>query len=104
MRDYDEELFVLKEINRLLESFPVLATFNGRTFDMPILQNRLLLNRYKDSFAGVHADVLYSARRVWKLRLGSCTLQTLEESVLGVAREDDIPGALIPQTYFTYLK
>ncbi len=103
MRDYDEEPFLLKDIYRLLQAFPVLATFNGRTFDMPVLQNRFLLNRYRDSVESVHADVLYPSRRVWKLRLGSCTLQTLEESVLGVAREDDIPGAMIPQTYFKYL-
>jgi uncharacterized protein len=104
MRDYDEEPFVLKEIGRLLEAFPVIATFNGRTFDMPVLQNRFLLNRFRDRYEGAHADVLYPSRRVWKLRLGGCNLQTLEESVLGVAREDDIPGALIPQTYFKYLE
>ena len=103
MRDYDEELFVLQEINRLLEAFPVLVTFNGRTFDMPVLQSRFLLNRFPDKYESVHADVLYPSRRLWKLRLGSCNLQTLEESVLGVVREDDIPGALIPQTYFKYL-
>jgi len=104
MRDYDEEIFVLEEINRLLQSFPVLATFNGRTFDLPVLENRLLLNRLSGKPQGVHADVLYPARRVWKLRLKQCNLQRLEESVLGVSRNDDIPGAMIPQTYFTYLK
>lgn len=104
MRDYDEEPFLLGEISRLLESFPVIATFNGRTFDMPVLENRFLLNRFQSRFGGAHADVLYPSRRTWKLRLGGCNLQTLEESVLGVAREDDIPGALIPQTYFKYLE
>jgi len=104
MRDYDEELFVLQEISRLLSAFPVLATFNGKTFDIPVLQNRFLLNRFGDDFGGVHADVLYPSRRVWKLRLGSCTLQSLEESILGVTREDDLPGEMIPKTYFQYLK
>ncbi|MFH1880884.1 MAG: ribonuclease H-like domain-containing protein [Bacillota bacterium] len=104
MRDYDEEIFVLEETARLFKAFPVLATFNGRTFDMPVLQNRLLLNRYGDTLHGLHADVLYPSRRVWKLRLGQCTLQRLEESILGVTREDDIAGAMIPQTYFDYLK
>ncbi|HPJ03153.1 MAG TPA: ribonuclease H-like domain-containing protein [Candidatus Limiplasma sp.] len=104
MRDYDEELFVLQEVSRLLEAFPVLVTFNGRTFDMPVLQSRFLLNRFRDKYESVHADVLYPSRRLWKLRLGSCNLQTLEESVLGVVREGDIPGAMIPQTYFKYLE
>jgi len=104
MRDYDEESFLLEEIHRLLQRFPVLVTFNGRTFDMPILQNRLLLNRYRDAEHAVHADVLYPSRRVWKLRLKQCNLQRLEENILGITREDDLPGALIPQTYFRYLK
>jgi len=104
MRDYDEELFMLEDIASLLQSFPVLATFNGRTFDMPILQTRLLLNRHQETSESVHADVLFPSRRVWKLRLKQCTLQRLEETLLGIEREDDIPGALIPQTYFQYLK
>ncbi len=104
MRDYDEETFLLSHIDRLLRSFPVLATFNGRTFDIPVLQNRLLLNRFGGKLGGLHADVLYPSRRIWKLRLGQCTLQKLEESVLGVSREDDLPGEEIPQTYFRYLK
>ena len=104
MRDYDEEPFLLEEIHRLLQRFPVLVTFNGRTFDMPILENRLLLNRYRGPESAVHADVLYASRRVWKLRLKQCNLQRLEENILGIAREDDLPGALIPQTYFQYLK
>ena len=104
MRDYDEELFVLQEVSRLLSAFPVLATFNGKTFDLPVLQNRFLLNRFHDKQNAVHADVLYPSRRVWKLRLGSCNLQALEERLLGVTREGDIPGAFIPQTYFQYLK
>lgn len=104
MRDYDEELFVLEEVSKLLRAFPVLVTFNGRTFDLPVLQNRLLLNRFPDKPGGVHADVLYPSRRIWKLRLGQCNLQRLEEHVLGVTREGDLPGELIPQTYFQYLK
>jgi uncharacterized protein len=104
MRDYDEEAFLLTHIDRLLRSFPVLATFNGRTFDIPVLQNRLLLNRFGGKLSGLHADVLYPSRRIWKLRLGQCTLQKLEESILGVSREDDLPGEEIPQTYFHYLK
>jgi uncharacterized protein len=104
MRDYDEERFVLEEVNRLLQAFPVLATFNGRTFDLPVLENRLLLNRFCGKPKGIHADVLYPSRKIWKLRLQQCSLQRLEENVLGVSRDDDIPGALIPQTYFNYLK
>jgi len=105
MRDYPEESVLLKEIEKFMQRFPVLVTFNGRTFDIPLLQNRFLMNRMKDIHPSeLHADVLHAARRVWKLRLGKCTLQRLEQAVLGVSREDDLPGELVPQTYFKYLK
>lgn len=105
MRDYPEEPLLLEAVARLTRSFPVLVTFNGKTFDVPLLQNRFLMNRIRDANTSLpHADVLYAARRVWKLRLGRCTLQRLEQAVLGVSREDDLPGELVPQTYFKYLK
>lgn len=104
MRDYDEESFLLAHVAKRLAAFPVLVTFNGRTFDVPLLKSRLLMNRMPDSVTDCHADVLHPARRLWKLRLGRCTLQRLEEAVLGVTREDDLPGGEVPQTYFRYLK
>ena len=52
----------------------------------------------------MHADVLYPARRLWKLRLKRCNLANLEEQLLHVKREDDLPGAEVPQTYFRYLR
>lgn len=105
MRDYPEETVLLEEVARLTKAFPVLVTFNGRTFDVPLLQNRFVMNRIPHAaLAETHADVLHAARRVWKLRLGRCTLQRLEAEVLGVSREDDLPGDLVPQTYFRYLK
>ena len=105
MRDYPEEPFLLARVAKLTQAFPVLATFNGRTFDAPLLQSRFLMHRMADAhISDLHADVLHAARRVWKLRLGRCTLQKLEAAVLGVAREDDLPGADVPQTYFRYLQ
>jgi len=105
MRDYPEEPPMLAEVARLLAAFPVLVTFNGKTFDAPLLENRFVMNRMADAAVpALHADVLHAARRVWKLRLGRCTLQRLENAVLGVAREDDLPGAEVPQTYFRYLR
>ena len=105
MRDYPEEPLLLAQIQKLLRAFPMLATFNGRTFDMPLLQSRFLLHRMQGYDEALpHADVLHAARRVWKLRLGRCNLQRLEEAVLGVTREDDLPGSQVPQTYFQYLR
>jgi uncharacterized protein len=105
MRDYPEEPLLLQQVARLLAAFPVLVTFNGRAFDAPLLESRFVMHRLSGArVPALHADVLHAARRVWKLRLGRCTLQRLEEAVLGVARDDDLPGEQVPQTFFRYLK
>ena len=105
MRDYAQEAPMLQALAGLMKRFSVLCTFNGRTFDVPLLKSRFLMNRMKeDVFPLTHADVLYPARRIWKLRLKRCTLGNLEEQLLHVQREDDLPGALVPQTFFQYLK
>lgn len=105
MRDYQEEPYMLSAVADELSRFRMLVTFNGKSFDAPLLRSRLLMNRIStDSMPTLHADMLYPSRRVWKLRLGSCTLGRLEEAVLGVHREDDLPGSQVPRTYFAYLK
>ncbi len=105
MRDYDEESFMLREVSALCARFPILVSFNGRSFDVPLLKARMLMNRQRDDgIPALHADALFPSRRLWKLRLGSCRLANLEEALLGVSREDDLPGALVPQAYFAYLR
>lgn len=105
MHDYPEEEPMLRLVAARMSRFTILCTFNGRTFDAPLLKSRFLMNRMKpDCFPEIHADVLFPARRLWKLRLKQCSLATLEAALLGVEREDDLPGALVPQTYFQYLK
>ena len=90
---------------RHLEPFRVLITYNGRTFDQPLLETRYRMHRARPPFARMeHLDLLYGARRLWKLRFESCRLVDLENQVLGVEREGDIPGALIPYVYFEYLR
>lgn len=105
MHDYPEEPEMLRLLDGLMQRFTILCTFNGRTFDVPLLKSRFLINRIANAhIPEVHADVLYPARRMWKLRLKSCRLGNLEEQLLHVQRDDDLPGALVPQTYFQYLK
>lgn len=105
LRDYPEEAVMLESVSRFTGRFPVLVTFNGRTFDAPLLESRYIMQRISSrAMPSVHADVLHASRRVWKLRLGSCTLQRLENAILGVSREDDLPGALVPQTFFRFLQ
>lgn len=105
MHDYPEEAELLRILSGVMRRFPILCTFNGRTFDVPLLKSRFLMNRMQDAaFPAIHADVLFPARRLWKLRLKRCTLGNLEEQLLQVKRDDDLPGAQVPQTYFQYLK
>lgn len=104
MRDYDEESFLLEKVLRHLSEKTTLCTFNGASFDMPLLDARFTMNRMRNRYALQHIDLLHVARRVWKLRLKSCRLSRLEEMVLGIVREDDLPGALVPERYFQYLK
>lgn len=105
MHDYPEEAEMLRLLDGLMQRFSILCTFNGRTFDVPLLKSRFLMNRIPTAhIPEVHADVLYPARRLWKLRLKNCRLSNLEEQLLHVQRDDDLPGALVPQTYFQYLK
>ena len=105
MRDYPEERFQLRALEEELAQFDVICSFNGRSFDVPLLRDRFLMNRMNpDCLDKPHIDLLHMARRVWKLRLKQCNLGKLEEAVLGIAREGDIPGAQVPQRFFDYLK
>lgn len=105
MRDYDEESFVLRHVLSHFNQDAVLVTFNGRAFDMPLLQSRFIMQRIRTDLCDIpHVDLLHTARRVWKLRLTSCRLSALEEQIYGEPRIDDLPGAEVPQRYFDYLK
>jgi len=105
MRDYPEEPYLLRHVAAGLEKFDALCTFNGSTFDLPLLESRLLMNRMDRGCLRLpHLDLLHLCRRLWKLRLGRCNLGRLEEVILGKPREDDLPGSEVPQRYFTYLK
>jgi hypothetical protein len=82
-----------------------LVTFNGRTFDLPLLETRYLLARASWWGAELpHRDLYPVARALWRGRAGDCRLSTLEAALLGLDRGDDLPGALVPQVYFRYLR
>ncbi|GAB4329489.1 MAG: metal-dependent exonucleaseMrfB [Calditrichia bacterium] len=103
--DYQYEWLALKLIENNLREYPVLVSFNGKTFDIPLLRARFVLNRKESPLESrEHLDILHMARRVWKRRLDSCELQSLEYHILGQKRVQDIPGAIVPQLYFEYLR
>jgi hypothetical protein len=109
MRDYADEPSMLVRLAEYLARFDVLVTYNGKAFDQPLLETRYRMCRRQgappDPFARMqHLDLLFGARRLWKLRLESCRLVELENRILGVERDGDIPGSMIPSCYFEYLR
>jgi uncharacterized protein len=109
MRDPAEEYSILLELARRLRKRPVLVTFNGKSFDWPLLVSRFQMTRAIDiPILNAHLDFLHPAREIWKSQLGSVKLGHLEERVLGAeslgwSRREDIDSALIPGIYFDYV-
>jgi uncharacterized protein YprB with RNaseH-like and TPR domain len=105
MREYVEEKSVLAALEAHLNEFDVMITYNGKSYDQPLLETRYRMCRHKPPFSRMeHLDLLFGARRLWKLRLEGCRLMQLEQQILGVFREGDLPGELIPYVYFEYLR
>jgi uncharacterized protein len=105
MRDLSEEASLLAGLTDHLRQFDTLVTYNGKTYDQPLLETRYRMARSKPPFAALgHLDLLFGARRLWKLRFDSCRLVDLENQILGVEREGDLPGEMIPYVYFDYLR
>lgn len=103
MRDFSDEGPLLEALRLELADAEGLVTFNGRTFDWPLLETRATMNRLRLPLLP-HLDVLHSARRMWQPIIGGCSLGRLETEVLGIYRHDDVPGHEIPQRYFDFLE
>ncbi len=115
MRNPAEEGALLVALTNLLSRYAMTVTFNGRTFDLPLLRARVRYNRWAPDldYDGAslleadrpHLDLLHPARRVWRRRLGSCRLINLEQQILALHRStDDVAGHLIPQMYVEYMR
>lgn len=105
IREHGEEPAALTHLAELLEGYEVIVTYNGKAFDIPLLETRYRMSRLKPPFGRlVHVDLLHSARRLWRLALDSCRLQDLEARIMGVERHGDVDGALIPAIYFEWLR
>ena len=104
MRDLDEEPALISAMAELLGGFDGVVTYNGRGFDLPLLETRFVLSRRPWPQHLWQLDLLPPARRLWSGRLPDCRLGTIETRVLGLERIGDVPGALIPSLYFYYLR
>jgi uncharacterized protein len=105
MREYSEEHALLLTLAERMAERPVLVTFNGKSFDWPLLETRYRMTRkLAPPIPRAHLDFLHPARNLWRIRLGSVRLAELEKHVLGWDRGADLISAMIPQFYFDYLR
>jgi hypothetical protein len=82
-----------------------LATFNGGSFDLPVLRTRWVMARMPGELTlAAHVDLLTLVRALYRHRLENCTLRFVEQRVLGYERDDPLPSALVPDAYFDYLR
>jgi hypothetical protein len=105
LRDFHEEPAQLSAFASDLAETTALLTYNGKTFDMPLLRTRFRINRLEIPFADrVHLDFVHPCRRLYRRHMNSLSLIALEEKILGFERADDVPAYLIPRIYFDYLQ
>lgn len=101
----DQEQALLQALSDYLQPFSAIASFNGKAFDLPLLETRYILSRLP---AGVrdlpHLDLLFAARRIYRDRFESCRLGEIERRVLGLERPDDVPSYEVPSLYFRYVR
>jgi hypothetical protein len=117
LTSYAAERVLLEEVAGLASQVGSLVTYNGKTFDVPLLDTRFLFHRMSLPFGGLaHLDMLHQARRLWRppsagespgeegQSRATCRLSVVEEAVLGHVRQGDVPGFEIPFRYFHYVR
>jgi uncharacterized protein YprB with RNaseH-like and TPR domain len=103
IRNPAEEAAMLSDLRQMIAERNMLVTYNGRTFDWPVVKNRFILNRQQEPPEPVHLDFLYPSRGIWRHTLPSCRLSSVERERLGLERDGDVPGSLAPTLYFQFL-
>lgn len=102
--DYSDEAAMLEALLSEFNDSKVIVSYNGAAFDLPLLQDRMIINRVARELAmGRHLDLLHPVRRLFRRRLGDCRLVNVEKKLFGFQRNNDIPGYIIPSVYFDWL-
>ncbi len=101
---FGAEVPVLARLAERLREASCLVTYNGKSFDWPLLRTRFVLCRMPAPPLPPHVDLLHATRRLWKPRLGGVRLTEIEREILRFEREGDIDGAEIPGRYFQFLR
>ena len=101
--DYPGESTFIEALLAEIKPNSIIVSYNGKCFDSQILKNRCLMNGIKPKDF-CHLDLLYPARTLWRKLLGSCSQTSIETGILGIGREEDVPGAMAPEIWFSFLK
>jgi len=107
LSDMAEEGRLVREVAEFFKdmNFRSVVTYNGKTFDMPLLETRFAMHRTPFPVRNLpHLDFLFSARQLWKHKYENCRLSNLAQQIAQAERADDIPGAEIPIRYFQYIR
>ncbi len=99
-----EEAPMLARLAERIEAASGVVTYNGKSYDWPLLRSRFVMNRVPVQVPAAHLDLLHCARRVFKRRLGQVRLVNMEEQVLGMRRERDVDGAEIPDLFWEFVR
>ena len=103
LRNKEEEPAVIKAYLSHIDEASVHVTYNGASFDIPFIKNRARRYRIDCNLDQTHFDLMFPARNLWKDVLPNCKLTTIEEHLFNIKRDEDVPGAYIPDYYNTYL-
>ncbi len=105
MRNHAEEKAMLFLLGEHLDHYDFLVTFNGKNFDIPLLETRFILSRFGVPLADKpNYDLVYPSRKIWRRVCQNCRLVTLETQLLDINRGNDIPSELIPYHYFDFVR
>lgn len=105
MRDFDDEEPMLGYLAELFQNHETIVGYNSKSFDLPLLRTRFVQHRIPFRLDGyMHYDLVHAVRRLWKPRLGDCSLGNVERKILELHRHGDVPGHFIPQRWFDYLR
>lgn len=104
MDDYPAEPAFIAAMDEELSLAAPLISYNGSSFDLPLYRVRCAMNGVRPRLARSAIDLLHTARRLYKRSVGECSLGAIERTVLGMERGPDLPGALVPEAYFRYLR
>ena len=104
MEDFPHEPLMLDRMGKKLREAEALASYNGKTFDVPLLKTRYIYNRIRVNLEIPHIDLLHPSRRIWRGVLSDCRLETVEKEFFHLYREKDVDSSLIPQIYFHFIR